>query len=116
MPQPLIKSAPTRPVYKKRLSLSHFGKRDKSDDLPMDIQVQHYKTGMSLGTETRIQILANDEPIIEIWQEDKGWLCISVQGAESCATRVCLAPTFDQGMTVSQETAGDDLLVYFDDK
>lgn len=94
-------------TWKRRLN-SSLGLRQqdqKREEIGPDIEAVAYRTVESLGTESRVQLLANGEPLIELYYNDRGWIQIEVQGVECAGVRVKLSAP--QGQTVEQQSVGE---------
>jgi hypothetical protein len=79
--------------WKRRLTIEcGLRKQDKSETIGEDIEVFSYRTGMSLGTEQRVQVRCSGEPMIEIHQDDRGYIHVEIQGIEAQGLRVKLSP------------------------
>jgi len=91
-----------KPSWKRRL-WTELGlcKQDQvREEIGPDISVMSYKTGMSLGTESRVQVLCDNEPLIELHYTDRGRVEIEIQGVEAYGVRVRFSPLPNQTLTV----------------
>jgi hypothetical protein len=90
----VIQAVTKKASWTRRLSIA-LGLRQqeqKRTELGADVSALAYKTVESLGTEQRIQLQVDGDPFIEIYQNDKGYICVEVQGLETYDIRVRLSP------------------------